>query len=78
MTAAQWALIPQGSLGLAALLPAVLQRLAAEAGHLVSRLGDGDRLRLRAAALCLARAQRETAVHLPAPLVWNILALSAA
>lgn len=77
LTAAQWAALPQGSPGLAALLPAVLQRSSAEAGWLVSRLGRNDRRRLRAASLCLEHALQLQGAHLPQP-VWRILALSAA
>lgn len=78
LTAAQWAMIPRSSPGLAAVLPAVLQRSAAEAGWLVGRLWVKNRRRLRAAALCLARPARSEGAYLPPPLAGRILALSAA
>ena len=70
----QWHSIPAPCPGLARALPAVLQRSAAEAGWLVGRLAEGQHKRLRAAALSLARAQRDVR-SLPAELSGRILAL---
>ncbi|EFN53978.1 hypothetical protein CHLNCDRAFT_135923 [Chlorella variabilis] len=70
----QWSSIPAPCPDLARALPTVLQRSAAEAGWLVGRLAEGQRKRLRAAALSLARAQRGVP-SLPAELCGRILAL---
>ncbi|KAL4425252.1 hypothetical protein ABPG75_009268 [Micractinium tetrahymenae] len=78
MTAAEWAHVPAPCAGLAAVLPAVLGRSVEKAALLVRHLPPADSERLRAAALCLARAQQVHGVHLPTPLVWRLLANSAA
>ena len=70
----QWRSIPAPCPDLARALPAVLGRSTAEAGWLVGRLAEGQRKRLRAAALGLARAQRGVP-SLPAELRGRILAL---
>jgi len=56
----------------------VLARSPAEAGLLVGHLPSADRQLLRTAALCLARAQKAAGALLHTPIVWRILALSAA
>ncbi|KAI7839790.1 hypothetical protein COHA_006589 [Chlorella ohadii] len=52
----QWVAVPSPCHGLAAALPAVLERSKAEAGQLVAHLSTRQRQRLRTAALCLHRA----------------------
>jgi ankyrin repeat protein len=69
-----WQLVPCGS-GLAAALPAVLERSEAEAGLLVVRLPAAERSRLRLLALCLSRASRG---QLPREVLQQILAACAA
>ena len=73
----QWRRVPAPCSGLAAALPAVLERSEAQAGWLVERLPMEERERLRTAALSLARAQRLRRMHLPAALVGRVLALAA-
>jgi len=58
LTPQQWGQVPSSCPGLGAALPAVLERSAQEAAHLVRHLPPADRQRLSTAALCLARAQR--------------------
>ncbi|EFN53972.1 hypothetical protein CHLNCDRAFT_58343 [Chlorella variabilis] len=70
----QWHSIPAPCSDLGRALPAVLERSTAEAGWLVRRLAKGQRKRLRAAALSLARAQRGLP-SLPAELSGRILAV---
>ena len=70
-----WHLLPSPCPGLAAALPAVLQRSEAEAGHLVALLSPVERARLRLLALCLSRASQG---KLPVPISHRILALAAA
>ncbi|KAL4425191.1 hypothetical protein ABPG75_009207 [Micractinium tetrahymenae] len=77
MTAAEWALVPTPCDGLGAALPAVLERLTAEAALLVQHLPSADRQRLQTAVLCLSRTQQKLRLALPAPLVWRMLALAA-
>lgn len=74
----QWERIPRPFPGLGAALPTVLARPSAEPALLVARLAEGERQRLRGAALCLARSQREAGVELPGPLLGRILALALA
>lgn len=79
MSAEEWALIPEACPGLGSALPAVLERFAAEASGLVMRLPAEERERLKAAALCLARAQElvlQGRTLLPTPITWRILALA--
>ena len=76
LTPAQWRLLPQGKAGLAAALQAVLQRSEVEAAELVKRLPCEERDRLKAAALCLHRAERQAGVELPAPITKHILAMA--
>lgn len=78
LTPADWSLVPSPCPGLAAALPAVLGRSADEAALLVANLPEPERCRLRAAALCLHRAQEVRGMALPQPLVWRILAASLA
>jgi len=78
LAAAEWALVPAPCPGLGAALPAVLARSAVEAGLLVGHLPIDERLRLRTAALCLAYPQQLIDMPLPTPIVWRILATSAA
>ncbi|EFN53976.1 hypothetical protein CHLNCDRAFT_135921 [Chlorella variabilis] len=73
-----WRSIPEPCPDLARALPAVLQRSAAEAGWLVGRLNASQQARLRAAALSLARAQRQSSTVLAAELSGRILALALA
>jgi ankyrin repeat protein len=71
-----WQLVPMACPGLAAALPAVLQRSEWEAAQLTRRLPAPEAARLRVAALALNRAQTRTGLPLPQPLVWRILALT--
>ena len=71
----QWQRIPAHCTGLAAALPAVMERSEDEAGYLVAHLTVDDRRRLRTAALCLLRAQRAAGIELPTDLVRRMLAL---
>ena len=73
----QWQRVPGPCPALAAALPAVLARSAAEAALLVGRLPAEVRQRLRTGALCLARAQRKHHAELPAVLLGQVLALAA-
>lgn len=76
LSPADWARLPHDLPGLGAALPAVLHRSEAEAAQLVRHLAPADRQRLRTAALCLARAERQGRLPpLPTPIVWCILAL---
>ena len=61
--------------GIGAVLPAALQRSAAEAALLVTRLPPADAARLRTFALALNRSQRRLGVFLPAELAGRILSL---
>ena len=73
----EWVRIPGALPGLAAALPAVLDRSAEEAGLLVRRLPPADAARLRALALALGCAQRRRRLPpLPTPIEWRLLALS--
>jgi len=74
LTPADWCLVPSPCPGLAAALPYVLARSAAEAALLVAHLPAAERSRLRTAALCLHRAQAVAGVALLEPLLWRILA----
>lgn len=76
LTPAQWAHVP--CLGLGAVLRAVLARSPTEAAALAARLPEEERQRLRCAALCLGRAQRQRGAELPAPLVGRIVGLAMA
>lgn len=79
LTPEQWALVPSPCPSLGAALPATLHRSEAEAALLVARLPATDQQRMRAFALCLARAERERQLPtLPTPLVARLLALSVA
>ncbi|KAI7839785.1 hypothetical protein COHA_006585 [Chlorella ohadii] len=73
-----WHLVPLACPGLAAALPAVLQRSEWEAAQLARRLPAEDTQRLQLAALALNRAQARAGLPLPQPLVWRILTLSCA
>ncbi|KAI3433468.1 hypothetical protein D9Q98_003280 [Chlorella vulgaris] len=72
---AAWSAVPAPCPGLMHALPAVLAHSAEQARHLVQRLPPADVQRLRTAALCLARFQKQSGVFLPAALVWRMLAL---
>lgn len=72
-----WALLPRPC-PLARLLPAAFEHSAEQARQLVQHLPAADIARLRCAALCLARAQRRTRIHLPPALTGLILALTGA
>ena len=75
LTPDDWELVPAGCCqGLGAALPAVLARSPSEAAQLVARLTEGEKERLRTAALCLARAQRTLQLDLPPPLLRRLLA----
>ena len=78
LSLADWQLVPSPCPGLAAALPAVLDRSAAEAAQLVARLPEAEWLRLRTAALSLHRAQAVAGLSLPQPLLWRILAAAMA
>ena len=71
-----WASIPAPCPQLASVLPAVLQRSAAEAGWLVGRLAAEQQDRLRTTALLLGRAtqQSEGGATMPRELAHRILA----
>ena len=73
LTEGQWQHVPSPCAGLAAALPVVFRRSAAEAALLVAHLPPADQHRLRTAALCLTRTQNQLHMHLPAPLVGRIL-----
>ena len=70
-----WAQLPMPCPGLGRLLPAVLAMGTEQAQHLVRHLPAADAERLRLAALCLARAQQRTRVHLPPSITGLILSL---
>jgi hypothetical protein len=72
---AAWSAVPAPCPGLMHALPAVLAHSTEQARHLVQRLPPADVQRLRTAALCLARFQKQSGVFLPAALVWRMLAL---
>ena len=72
----QWQRMPAPCPALGTALPAVLERSEAEAALLVGCLPAEVRQRLRAAALCLGRAQRECHIELPTVLVGQVLALA--
>lgn len=78
LTSADWQLVPFSSPDLAAALPTVLERSAAEAALLVARLPDAERCRLHTAALALHRAQAVAGLALLQPLLWRILATAMA
>ncbi len=78
LTTADWSMVPSPCPGLAAALPYVLVRSAAEAALLVAHLPTAERCRLRTAAVALHRAQAVKRVALPQPLVWRILTASLA
>ncbi len=71
-----WEAIPRPCVGLRRALPAVQARSEPEAACLVRRLGGAARSRLHDAALCLACAQQQVAVPLPAAILGHLLALS--
>jgi hypothetical protein len=73
-----WIMLPSPCPGLGHLLPAALACSTEQAYHLVHHLPDADASRLRLGALCLARAQRCTRVHLPPSITGLIIALSCA
>jgi len=75
---AEWALVPLPCPSMGAALPAVLERSVEEAALLVGHLPVADRQRLQAAALCLAQCCARQQASLPVPIMWHILALSAA
>ena len=70
-----WGMLPSECPGLGRALPAAMQHPLEQAASLVRHLPAADRLRLRTAALCLARQQRRLQCHLPQPVVWEILSL---
>jgi ankyrin repeat protein len=74
LTQHDWQLLPSPCSGLAAALPAVLQRSDAEAARLVAHLPDAERARLRLLTLCLSRASQR---RLPAAVSRTILAACA-
>ena len=85
LTARQWACFPTPCTRLGAALPAVLARSAGEAALLMRHLTNVEQQRLRTLALCLHCAatrpplrRRARLPLLPTPLVWHLLALSAA
>lgn len=71
----EWRRLPTPCPGLGRALPAVLQHSRAQAARLVAHLPEEDRLRLRTAALCLARVQRRRRVYLPSHIVEHLLSL---
>ncbi|PSC73592.1 4-hydroxy-3-methylbut-2-enyl diphosphate reductase [Micractinium conductrix] len=73
----EWALVPAGCPGLAGALRAALWSSPQQAQQLVARVPRSDAQRLRAAALCLARAQRAADAPLPVALLQHILCLAA-
>ncbi|KAL4859381.1 Ankyrin repeat [Chlorella vulgaris] len=72
---AAWSAVPAPCPGLLRALLAVLAHSTEQAGHLVQHLPPADVQRLRTAALCLARAQKQSGLFLPTASVWMILAL---
>lgn len=70
---ADWARVPTPCPGLAAALPTVLRRSEEEAALLVGHLLDGERQRLRTAALCLGRVQRSSGTPLPPDILRPLL-----
>ncbi|KAL4859422.1 Inversin-B [Chlorella vulgaris] len=70
---AAWSAVPAPCPGLLRALPAVLAHSTEQARHLVQHLSPADVQRLRTAALCMARAQRQSGVFLPTAVVWQIL-----
>lgn len=78
LAADEWALVPTPCPRLGGALPAVLGRFAEEASHLVRHLPAADRQRLRTAALCLARAERQLVQPLPPTIMESLLAAAAA
>ncbi|KAI3433501.1 hypothetical protein D9Q98_003313 [Chlorella vulgaris] len=75
---AAWSAVPASCPGLLRALPAVLAHSTEQARHLVQHLSPADVQRLRTAALCMARAQRQSGVFLPTAVVWQILQLTTA
>jgi ankyrin repeat protein len=75
---AAWSAVPVPCSGLLRALPAVLGHSAEQAPHLVQHLPPADVQRLRTAALCLARAQKQSGVALPSGIVWQVLQLMGA
>ena len=73
LSPAEWARVPRPCPGLSAALPAVLRRSDAEAALLVAHLPDGERRRLRTAALCLRRTERLHSAELPPALLRPLL-----
>lgn len=71
----EWRQVPMPCPGLGRALPAALAHSPVQAACLVAHLPEADRLRLRTAALCLARAQRRRRVHLPSHIVEHLLSL---
>ena len=67
--------MPSPCSGLAAVLPAVLERSAAEAGCLVACLPAAERSRLRLLALCLSRTRWG---RMPTEILHKVLAACAA
>ncbi|KAI3433481.1 hypothetical protein D9Q98_003293 [Chlorella vulgaris] len=74
---AAWSAVPAPCPGLMRALPAVLAHSAQQAGHLVQHLPPTDVQRLRTAALCLSRAQKQSSVCL-LDIVQQILLLMCA
>jgi hypothetical protein len=72
---AAWSAVPAPCPGLLRALPAVPAHSAEQARHLVQHLPPADVQRLRTAALCMARAQKQSAVALPSAVVWQVLQL---
>ncbi|KAI7846229.1 hypothetical protein COHA_000299 [Chlorella ohadii] len=70
-----WVLLPRPCPGLGRVLPTALEHGIGQAQQLVRHLPAADMERLRLAALCLARAQRRTRVHLPPTVTGLILSL---
>ncbi|KAI7846230.1 hypothetical protein COHA_000300 [Chlorella ohadii] len=73
---ALWARLLSPCAGLGRVLPAALEHGTEQAQQLVRHLPAADAARLRLAALCLARSQRRTSVHLPPAITGLLLALS--
>lgn len=76
LTPGEWRRVPTPCPGLAAALPAVLERSEAEAGQLVRRLPRNERQHMQATLLWLAAMQRRHGTALP-PELHRRIALAA-
>lgn len=70
-----WAQLPWLCPGLGRALPTALAHSPEQARRLMQHLPPADAGRLRLFALCLARAQRRTRIHLPQELTGKILSM---